>query len=926
MSAQIATENLQLWLCADSLEVDEGSVDSWYDLSGNNFHLSQTNLNSQPTFTDSVINNQPTVYFDGIDDFMSVDFATNFSQPITIFVVWNSLNNQHNMIYDNYSGTRFFLFRANDGELRINAENANLAYDIGFQTKFLLTTSIYNFNNSVIKENSLIKNTGNVSNGMLNGINLGRYSQGVHFLNGNIAELIVYNDILSESDQVIIENYLMNKYTPSFELGDDISLEYNLCDTILIIPPNVSNNFSNFLWSTGDTTDTINISNPGTYILSGTDIFNRTHYDTIEITYPGEISEDFLYCLGDSVFVDPQLSATDYTFTWSTGSNDSAIYISEVGDYWVEITDTNACSKIYDFSLIVDSFPEEIILPSDTSICSGNSLSLSENNADIVSYEWGPNGETDSLIYISEAGEYTVQCINVNGCSAFDTVQVNIQGVAPTPDFSVSNLCFGDTTYFTDLSQHPDSIASWLWIFNETDSVYEQNPGHVFQSVGAQDVKLVLESFSGCVKDTSFTIDVLAVPEVSFTNHPVCSGVEVMFEPEITIPNGISITGQNWYVNDTLISASETLLYTFTNIGDNMVSLEVILENGCSEWYSSLIEVNNSYPVAENISLVSPSNGMITDSSEINFAWNTDVNAAYYQLILATDENFQDTLLASDLLTVNEYQHTFITEYDSVYWKVIAFNPCLSPAASDVFSFNNFTPDHLPSLQLWLSADSVNLVSDAVETWHDLSGNNHHVSQFDVIHQPQKVNSVLNNQPVIRFDGNNDFLMVDFEQEFVQPASIFVLWNCYDNSNNMIYDNITNSRFFLFRNNSGELRINAENVNLGYYLPDYDSYKITTGVYNYSNSSVYENGILKNTGDVGNGTLSGLNFGRFSANIHHFNGDIAEFIFYNDLLSDEEITTVQQYLKNKYFNAPPVNLSYDIRVPYGFCDTTITTA
>jgi PKD repeat protein len=57
---------------------------------------------------------------------------------------------------------------------------------------------------------------------------------------------------------------------------------------------------------------------------------------------------------------------------------------------------------------------------------------------------------------------------------------------------------------------------------------------------------------------------------------------------------------------------------------------------------------------------------------------------------------------------------------------------------------------------------------------------------------------------------------------------------------------------------------------------------------------------------------------------YFLNGAIAEIIFYDTILNDSLRNLIEIYLRNKY--APPVNLGYDIRVPYGFCDTAITTA
>ncbi|MBQ6275431.1 MAG: hypothetical protein IJK62_01835, partial [Bacteroidales bacterium] len=52
-------EHLQLWLRADSVEITEGKVSRWYDLSPNNYVIQQTTASSRPSVNESAINDNP---------------------------------------------------------------------------------------------------------------------------------------------------------------------------------------------------------------------------------------------------------------------------------------------------------------------------------------------------------------------------------------------------------------------------------------------------------------------------------------------------------------------------------------------------------------------------------------------------------------------------------------------------------------------------------------------------------------------------------------------------------------------------------------------------------------------------------------------------------------------------------------------------
>jgi hypothetical protein len=68
--------------------------------------------------------------------------------------------------------------------------------------------------------------------------------------------------------------------------------------------------------------------------------------------------------------------------------------------------------------------------------------------------------------------------------------------------------------------------------------------------------------------------------------------------------------------------------------------------------------------------------------------------------------------------------------------------------------------DQVPGLKIWLDAAAIIGLNDGdlVDTWLDQSGNGNHVSQVSAAHQPRYLANIQNGQPVVRFDGIDDYL------------------------------------------------------------------------------------------------------------------------------------------------------------------------
>ena len=94
-----------------------------------------------------------------------------------------------------------------------------------------------------------------------------------------------------------------------------------------------------------------------------------------------------------------------------------------------------------------------------------------------------------------------------------------------SPNFSATNTCLGDSTFFTDLSMDSiGNIVNWQWYFGDGDSLIGiQNPSHLYNGAGNYNVILIITNNINCVD--SITISITVNPSYSSTQSAsICQG------------------------------------------------------------------------------------------------------------------------------------------------------------------------------------------------------------------------------------------------------------------------------------------------------------------------------------------------------------------------------------------------------------------
>ena len=662
---------LKLWLSGDSCKSSVfPSIDTVYDLSSNQNHANQQINSLKPKFGINLLNGHKTILFDGNDEYISFN---DISDTRTVFWVLKESNlvtpnNRpllgHSSLYDFHRGGGNVLFSntlANpfitSGQTQLNSASINPTIQ-----------SLPNNYNII----SLVS-TGNVSAEFFSKdrANAGRA------WDGELVELIIYNQPLTNSEVAQVEQYLYDKYAPPIQLPLDFTTTL-LCDSV-IRPINPNNNQYTYQWSTGATTSTISVNKSGKYWVNAINIFGKLSSDTISVNYPqiGTI-RDTSFCIGNSLTWNTNLPKSQYTFQWQDSSPDSIFTITQSGKYYVKITDSFGCSITSDTAKItIDNFSIIASLGPDDSLCAGNSITLTSGASPALTYTWS-NGSTNDSLLINITGQYFVAVTNTNSCVARDTINVTVQGFAPTANFLTSITCINSLVSFTNTSSPPfgNTLDSTIWNFGDPTSAINTstltNPSHTYTSTGTYTVNLKVKTDADCEQSITKTITVYPVPTATFVSGSSCQNSNTAFVNQSTATSGYSITSSYWNFGDATSSNLTSPNHIFSNFTTYTVKLVVTNNAGCKDSVYKPVFVNaevkasfTNGPACLNNPTLFQSTSIIPPVGTSTYSWNiagsyantmaptkTFTNSGVYNVTLVVDGNNGCTSSIAKLVNV----------------------------------------------------------------------------------------------------------------------------------------------------------------------------------------------------------------------------------------------------------------------------------
>ena len=306
--------------------------------------------------------------------------------------------------------------------------------------------------------------------------------------------------ITSDTIHVNVDTVVVN-------LGNDTTI----CGAINL-PLTVNGNFTSILWQDGSTAATYDVTQPGEYKVSVTDIYGCKATDSIQINATAaslNLGNDTSICNNQTV----QLQVTgNYTsIVWQDGSTNSTYTVTQSGDYKVTATTSAGCVVID--SIVVTVHSPTVSLGNDTTLCANTTLTLSVNG-NFTRIFW-QDSIVEPTYVVSSAGFYVVMVTDSFGCEAKASITVSYY---PTIQFTCQNseyICHSAITLSAG-----GQFSNYIWSTGATtDSTIVNFPGTYTFTVTDQ---------NGCTASDSINV-------LSCDTNP-CRGH--YFIPNVFTPNG----------------------------------------------------------------------------------------------------------------------------------------------------------------------------------------------------------------------------------------------------------------------------------------------------------------------------------------------------------------------------------------------------
>lgn len=715
LSAQYISSEPVLWLTPDSpLETEDGLVSQWGSENGSEALLqSDPGLRPLVNPSESQLAGSRTILFSG-NEFLEAPI--NVPQPVTVFSVFRPESGGQTFLYDTPS--RYFLFCTPPNSIKpgiLPAYPSPLPNDY-----FIISAHRAIEGYSWFYENGELKVEGNEVRSVNGNFRLGISVTDDREFVGSVAEVIIYNQALSQEQVDSVVSQLKNKFAPPPDLGGVRNLLPGCTVSLL-----AENRFKTYQWfeiedggdeiflAEGDTL--LEVNTPGQYVLEVTTIFNDILRDTVEVTmpWPDELSGTF--CAGNPHEVNTGITDNLVSIEWSEPDWEGPFWFVEtVGQYFLTLQQSNGCEYSVDFAVSDIEEAAEIIAPDV--FCAGNQIGIDPLFAPGFDIQWS-NGSTDLAIAPGVDGEYWVEVTNQNGCTAADTIDIIVAGSAPLVDFGAEPLCAGDQVLFTDLSETSDGslIFEVGWMIDGVEYTGSEI-SHEFETPGLYPLQMMVETDAGCSGQLSTTVEVFALPEPAFSNGLACSGSLVLFEDESTVPGG-QVVGWSWNFAGTVVDGLSAATHAFSSPGLQTVTLTVTSNEGCAATIAGDIEVNPSPEVSFEWNPACEGNLMLLESTTstditgpLNYAWNLAgvvVSGAAVQHLFPGAGDFNATLEA--WTTIDGVPGCFDaqTEVVSVYAPPVAAFDYTPACAGQPVTFSDLTEaeqdDEVVS-RIWSSA------------------------------------------------------------------------------------------------------------------------------------------------------------------------------------------------------------------------------
>lgn len=376
------------------------------------------------------------------------------------------------------------------------------------------------------------------------------------------------------------------------------------------------NGMYNYLWSTGATTEDINLLKAGNYSVIVTDsagcekqksfaIVNETR-----ITLSASVTKAACGKANGAINLTPSGGATPYTFMWSNGAATEDLQNLAVGTYKATVTDAGGCQTQGSF-VISENNTVRVSYTVTAAGCSNEAVGGIDitvtGGTSPYTYSW-QSGQTTEDISGLVSGIYRVTVTDNAGCSVLTAINVPKKTIQASAKIT-QPLCYGDSTgSITVTPVDQTTTYTYSWSNGDTDNTLTDVP------VGSYTVTIT--DASGCTRMLTYNItQPSAMVTSSVVSNTQC-GAEGSYSIDLSVSGGSAPYTYVWSTGETL--------QDLQNITSGTYSVVITDANKCTSFYSVTV---NSITVNWSCLIEVPTYNMICNSvGNILNASVTDAN------------------------------------------------------------------------------------------------------------------------------------------------------------------------------------------------------------------------------------------------------------------------------------------------------------